>query len=215
MDDYNKFIRCAPIDGKTDDINSIAAAHAFANLHGLPVKADENASYYIGGKERTAEIRTSTDFGSANFIIDDTEVENSTVGGRNFINLRSDYGSNWQGEFIIRNCRFIPRGGQETSADLFGGFNSGQHDFGYTCYMPEKITIENLYIDDSNHPDDYQGAAIFADFNPEKTNDSYQENFPYIITDRVILKGIKTSSGKSLRLSDNLYMFRDVLIEKD
>ena len=63
-------------DGKTDDIDAIAAAHAFANQHGLLVKADEGATYYIGGKERTAVIRTDTDFGTAAFIIDDTEVQN-------------------------------------------------------------------------------------------------------------------------------------------
>jgi hypothetical protein len=49
-------------DGKTDDIEAIAAAHAFANQQGLPVKADEGATYYIGGKNRTAVIRTNTDF---------------------------------------------------------------------------------------------------------------------------------------------------------
>jgi hypothetical protein len=63
-------------DGKTDDIDAIAATHAFSNQHNLPVKADEGATYYIGGKDRTAIIRTDTDFGTAAFIIDDTDVEN-------------------------------------------------------------------------------------------------------------------------------------------
>src|SRR5690606_13453080 len=63
-------------DGKTDDMDAIAATHAFANLHALRVKADEGFTYYIGGKERTAEIRTDTDFGTAAFIIDDAEVHN-------------------------------------------------------------------------------------------------------------------------------------------
>ena len=63
-------------DGKTDDIDAIAAAHAFANQHCLLVKADDGATYYIGGKGRTAVIQTDTDFGTAAFIIDDTEVQN-------------------------------------------------------------------------------------------------------------------------------------------
>ncbi len=63
-------------DGKTDDIDAIAAAHAFANQQGLPVKANAGATYYIGGKERTVAIQTDTDFGTAAFMIDDTEVEN-------------------------------------------------------------------------------------------------------------------------------------------
>ena len=63
-------------DGKTDDIDHIAATHAVANQYGLPVKADDGAMYYLSGKERTAVIRTNTDFGSATFIIDDTQVQN-------------------------------------------------------------------------------------------------------------------------------------------
>jgi len=64
-------------DGKTDDIDAIAATHAFANQYGLPVKADEGATYFIGSKERTAIIQTDTDFGQAAFIIDDKKVQNN------------------------------------------------------------------------------------------------------------------------------------------
>ena len=139
-------------------------------------------------------------------------VENSTVRGSTFINLRSDYGSTWQGEFIIRNCIFIPGGGKPTNASIIGGSNSGQHDFGYTCYMPERITIENLKIDDSGNPASYKGPAIFTNFNTEMTSDSYIEKYPYIKTKEVILKNITIVSKKELRVSDNSYMFRNVKI---
>ena len=142
-------------------------------------------------------------------------VENTTVHGRSFINLRSDYGSTWRGEFVIRNCKFVPEDGRPTSAAIINGYNSGKHDFGYPCYMPERITIENLHIDDSNHPEDYKGPAIFSDFNPEMTDDSYKEEFPYVITRKVILKNVTTASGKPLRISDNTYMFRDVKVVRD
>ncbi len=142
-------------------------------------------------------------------------VENSTIRGRSLINLRPDYGSTWQGEFIIRNCIFVPSGGQPAIASLINGSYSGQHDFGYTCYMPEQITIENLRIDDSNHPEGYQGPAIFANFNPKMTDDSYQEKFPYVKTREVILRNVTTSSGKDLRISDNPFMFKDVKVIAD
>lgn len=142
-------------------------------------------------------------------------VENSTIRGRSLINLRSDYGSTWQGEFIIRNCIFVPAGGKPASAALINGNYTGLHDFGYTCYMPERITIENLKIDDSNHPDGYQGPAIFADFNPKMTDDSYQEKFPYVKTREVILRNVTTASGKPLRVSNNPFMFREVKIKSD
>ncbi len=142
-------------------------------------------------------------------------VENSTIYGRNLINLRRDYGSTWQGEILIRNCVFVPAGSRPTSASLIGGSNSGQHDFGYTCYMPERITIETLHIDDSNHPEDYQGPAIFSNINPQMTDDSYQEKFPYVKTREVILRNVTTASGKDLRLSDNPFMFKDVKVDTD
>jgi hypothetical protein len=164
-----------------------------------------------------ATIRNSTlghqginAIGSGTFI-----VENSTIYSRNLINLRSDYGSTWQGEFYIRNCTFVPTGNRMANACLIGGSYSGQHDFGYTCYMPERITIENLNINDSNHPDDYMGPALFANFNPLMTNDSYKEKFPYVITREVILRKVTVASGKTLRISDNPFMFRNVKLNYD
>ena len=139
-------------------------------------------------------------------------VENSTIRGRSLVNLRPDYGSTWQGELIIRNCVFVPAGGTSIRAELIGGSYSGQHDFGYTCYMPERITIENLRIDDSRHGETYRGPAIFANFNPQMTDNSYGEKFPYVITKEVILRNITTASGKALRISDNTFMFRDVKV---
>lgn len=142
-------------------------------------------------------------------------LEDSTIYGRSLINLRSDYGSTWQGELVIRNCVFVPAGGRSVSASLISGSYSGQHDFGYTCYMPERITIDTLHIDDSNHPANYQGPTIFANFNSRLTDDTYVQEFPYIITKEVLLKNVTTASGKDLRISDNPFMFRDVKVTTD
>lgn len=141
-------------------------------------------------------------------------VENSTIRGRTLVNLRSDYGSTWQGEILIRNCIFVPATSSSKSSSLIGGRNSGMHDFGYTCYMPEKITIDKLHIDDSNKDQD-QGVTIFADFNPEMIDDTYHEAYPHVRTKQIILKNVSTASGKDLRLSDNAYIFRDVEIRKE
>jgi hypothetical protein len=139
-------------------------------------------------------------------------IENSTIRGRSIVNLRSDYGSTWQGELIIRNCVFVPANGKPMNAALISGSYSGQHDFGYTCYMPEKITIENLRIEDSAHPENYKGPALFANFNPQMTDSSYQEKFPYVKTKEVTLKNVTTASGKALRISDNTFMFKDIMV---
>lgn len=145
--------------------------------------------------------------GSGTFL-----VENSIVYGRSLINLRNDYGSTWQGEFIIRNCEFIPSSGKSVTASLIGGTNLGEHDFGYTCYMPERITLENVRINDSNHPPAYEGPAIFANFNRKMTDETYKEKYPYQVTKEVILKNVATASGKPLRISDNTFMFRNVKV---
>lgn len=143
-------------------------------------------------------------------------LENSKVLGWSLLNLRSDYGSTWQGDVIIRNSVFKPFNGRTAVAPvLIAGFNDGQHDFGYVCYMPRKIVIENLLIDDSHHPKEYKGPAIFADFNPQLKEKSYQEAYPYMKTEKVILQNIRTSSGKKLRVSHNPFMFKGVeIIEK-
>ncbi len=62
-------------DGVADDMPAIVACHEYANANSLPVKARDDAKYYIGGKNITAIIKTDTDFGDAEFIIDDRELE--------------------------------------------------------------------------------------------------------------------------------------------
>jgi hypothetical protein len=161
-----------------------------------------------------ATIRNSTmghagvnAIGSGTFLI-----ENSTLNGWSMVSLRSDYGSTWQGDFIIRNCVFIPGGGAKRAAFIFGGSYSGMHDFGYVCYMPERITIDGLHIKDGNAPDNYAGPSIFSNFNPKNTSADYVEKFPYVICKEVSVRGLRTDSGKPLRLSDNPYMFREVKV---
>jgi hypothetical protein len=126
--------------------------------------------------------------------------------------LRSDYGSTWQGDVFIRNCVFVPSGGKPVSSRLIGGSYSSQHDFGYICYMPERITIENLRIDDTNHPETYKGPAIFSNFNPNMTDATYQETYPFVRTKEVILRNVTTASGLKLRISDNPFLFKDVKV---
>lgn len=139
-------------------------------------------------------------------------VENCTIYGGQMINLRSDYGSTWQGKFIIKNCVFVPACGRPVRAALINGSYSGEHDFGYVCYMPERIEIDTLRIDDTNHPKNYGGPALFSNFNPNYKDESYKETYPYVKTKEVVLKKVTTASGRPLRVSDNPYMFKDVKV---
>jgi hypothetical protein len=62
-------------DGVTDDFESIIACHEEANKTGTPVKARTGATYYVGGSEKSAIIKTDVDFTGAKIIIDDRNVE--------------------------------------------------------------------------------------------------------------------------------------------
>ncbi len=141
-------------------------------------------------------------------------IENSKVCGSTFINLRSDYGSTWDGEIVIRNCQFVPRNGERSDAVLIGGSYSGQHDFGYTCYMPKKITIDGLVIDDSNPAGDFRGPKIFANFNKNYTSEAFKEKYPYVITKEITIKNLTVKSGKKYLISDNPFMFRNVKVKE-
>ena len=105
-------------------------------------------------------------------------VEDSTIGGENLVSLRQDYGSTWNGDFKIKNCVFIPSKTKSSTLSLFSGKNSGLHDFGYTCYMPNKIEIDQLLIKDS-HLKDYNSLFIFSDFNSNMKNENFEEVYPY------------------------------------
>ena len=139
-------------------------------------------------------------------------IENTKVCSPSFINLRGDYGSTWEGEIIIRDCEFAPRNGAQSDAVLLNGNYSGQHDFGYACHMPRKITIDGLVINDANPPDNYQGPKIFARFNGAPTREAYVEKYPYAITEEVAIKNLTVKSGKPYIVSTNPFMFQNVKI---
>lgn len=134
-------------------------------------------------------------------------VENTTVRSANFFNLRSDYGSTWKGEFIVRNCTFVPC---KATGTLVNGLSTDWHDFGYSCEMPRRIVFDGLKIDDSRHPDNYDGPRIFGPFSKKNTAPGYVEKYPYRVTEEVVLRNVTTASGKELILSPNTYMFRNV-----
>lgn len=142
-------------------------------------------------------------------------VENTTIKGSAFINLRDDYGSTWQGEIFINNCVFIPLVNDTSSTSIIRGTNTGRHNFGYTCYMPERIIIKNFRIEDSQLSISNLGTALFSDFNSAMKSHSYYESFPYRRTKKVLLQNITTTSGLELQLSDNPYFFRELTLIKN
>lgn len=129
-------------------------------------------------------------------------VENSTLYGSSLVSLRGDYGSTWEGKVVIRNSRWIPGNGACLCPRMIGGGNDGMHDFGYPCYMPCEITIDGLFVDDGNHPDDYDGFIFFD--HPQRPGKDLPEErpFPYQPVQKITIRNLRTASGKQPHLPD-------------
>ena len=86
-------------DGVTNDFFAIFKAHAYANENHLPVKTDETKTYYISdtridGAPMSISIKTNTDFGGTNFIIDDTDyhsLDGTKISTSDVFAVESDY----------------------------------------------------------------------------------------------------------------------------
>lgn len=135
-------------------------------------------------------------------------MENCTVRTNFLVRLRSDYGSSWDGNIIVKNCTLRPTGGKEVL--LLNGSNNGDHDFGYECKLPISINIDGLTIDDSAvRSPKYQGPTIFCTFDRDVTKAGL---LPYKPTEKVILKNVTVVSGKELSVSANAEMFKNTKI---
>ncbi len=124
-------------------------------------------------------------------------VEDCTFHGANLIRFREDYGSTWDGDVLVRNCRWIP---PSRNAVMFGTNNDGTHDFGFPCVMPRVIRIEGLFVDDSKYTEKHDGVVFFND---PIAGSSPERPFPYRLTERLEVSDLKTASGLPPRVSTN------------
>ena len=128
-------------------------------------------------------------------------IENSRFYSTCIVNLRSDYGSTWEGDVIIRNCYFKPD--KETNCYLIRGKNEGGHDFGYVCHMPHTVTVDGLHADTSVQ------MYVFANLNPNCTSESYIPAYPYVVTESVTVTDFRSNGDRALQLSPNKILFRN------
>ena len=141
---------------------------------------------------------------------------NTELYGHALINLRPDYGSNWDGDAVIRNCKWTPnRGGTLTSfCPVIGGKNEQDHDFGYSCSMPHHITIDGLFIDDSR-TEEGGGVCLLGNINPLRVSEEYEAaaEYRYGVPESISIRGLTTATGNKPVLSVNEFMYRDVRVE--
>ena len=145
-------------------------------------------------------------------------VEGSTLYGSSFIYLRSDYGSTWEGDVVIKDCTWIPNCGKGVGNNaVIGGSYTGFHDFGYECYMPKSITIDGLHIVDTKRAAAYKGIYLLGNITPSYTSEAYEkkvaaQGYPYHITENITIKNFTSESGKKWNLSQNKFMYRNVVV---
>jgi hypothetical protein len=135
--------------------------------------------------------------GGGTFILDRvTRVGNSS----RFMDMRSDYGSTFEGDIIIKDCVFEAHyayntgRGQEINTTprsnaaymISTGFTNADdeylaHDFGYTCYMPKTITIDNFT---------YKSGSFYIFPNIQDRSFNNDLGTPYQVTERIIMKNM-------------------------
>ena len=126
-------------------------------------------------------------------------IENTTVLSDSFVALRSDYGSTWNGDLIIRNCKFYPNG---VSTHIIDAENTEDHDFGYTCYLPQRIEIDGFYVHRVGI------SYLFTPVNPEHILDSYDAEYPVVPPQEITVKNFDGLFFGKLLVSMNKAIFK-------
>jgi hypothetical protein len=129
----------------------------------------------------------------------DFSVEDTVVCGRHFINFREDYGSFFHGSLTVKNCQWIPTGAHNGKLTVFRAENTGDHDFGYFCGMPETVTVDGLIIQDSALADKDLSYYLFPNYDSAYAPD---KPFPYG-TPKNVTVAITTASGKAVALCED------------
>ena len=136
------------------------------------------------------------------------DVEDSSIFGRSVISLRYDYGSHFDGDMTIKNCKWYPKGDHPA---VVSGANGEDHDFGYECKMPRQITIENLFIDDTN----CESAEEICLLSNYKDDVDAPRPFPYRIPEKLIVRNVKRASGKPVLLCRDRTLYPTTVVEWD
>ncbi len=126
-------------------------------------------------------------------------IENTTVLAENFVDLRPDYGSTWNGNLIIRGCKFYPSG---ISSHIINAENSEDHDFGYTCYLPQKIEVDGLYVNRIGN------IYLFNMVNSKHIFDFYDAEYPVVPPQEITVRNFSNMMFGELGVSMNRAIFK-------
>ena len=133
-------------------------------------------------------------------------IEDTTVRSSEFINLREDYGSTFDGTVIIKNCRYEPINQMYSQSMLIRAKNNCDHYYGYKCCFPE-LLIDGLVIDDRNATSGYDGIYLLPTFTERSDFMNFQAKEGYFTPEKITLSGIVLLSGKDYKICGKTYLF--------
>jgi len=145
-------------------------------------------------------------------------AEDTTFYGKHIVNLRSDYGSLWNGEITLRRCVWIPNCGKglDGFSAVVRAENTGRHDYGYACCMPHTLTIEELTVQDALRMRAESGICLFSDFMPGYSGETdpsmTKADAPFEPPKKVCIYGYAAESGIPWILCPNESLVREVVI---
>lgn len=132
------------------------------------------------------------------------KITNTSVLANNFISLREDYGSSWDGDIIIEDCTLNTLSTLGGDVSIVNGRNTQDHNFGYKCYFPN-VTIKNFKIDFITT----SGKVLFLFYNKQTTHvdcyKSYDEEvtngkYPYIYKQYLNIDNLVANKNIDIRL---------------
>ncbi len=139
---------------------------------------------------RNSDVATLTLIGGGLFTIEDSTVYTDT---RSYlVGLRSDYGSTWNGEFVIKNVVAKTSSAYSSSslALINGSFTNW--NFGYSCYMPSTVTVDNFKVSAASVKNiSLANGTITNEGVSGDTYDGTENLNPYAVTEELIVKNNK------------------------
>ncbi len=135
--------------------------------------------------------------GFGEFIMENTEVYSRWA----LVSLRGDYGSTFNGNITVKNCVWIHNG--NNNAAIIAGNNTGDHDYGYTCFMGKNILVDGLKVINENKIPD---KMLFA-LNSYDGNYEPGKPFAYVTPETVTVKNVTLDEGFTFAktANDNAY----------
>lgn len=125
-------------------------------------------------------------------------INNSTrIGGSTFIELRSDFGSTWNGNINIKNSKYISNEAITLIYFKVWKNNGVLHDYGYDKVLPN-LNIDNLQIEESEENE----SVMYVFYNNEYYTGNDEGNLisaGYTLPEYITINNYSVNTGKRIK----------------